>query len=204
MGISAAHHGRQLSELGFTVDQVVHDYGDLCQSVTDLAFERDAPFTVDEFRTLNRCLDNAIAEAVSEFSFQRETSILAKRDAEENERAGAFAHELRNHLSTLSLAFTAAKTGNLSLSGATGAVLERSIRSLKNLVDGSLTNVRGLPPAAVSMQKFSVAEFVAELKEAAELSAGSRSCAFIVAPVEAELAVEACKTPSNLPNRIQK
>ncbi len=30
MGISAAHHGRQLSELGFTVDQVVHDYGDLC------------------------------------------------------------------------------------------------------------------------------------------------------------------------------
>jgi len=61
MGVSAAAHGKQLLNLGFSVDQVVHDYGDLCQSITDLAFERDAPFTIDEFRTLNRCLDNAIA-----------------------------------------------------------------------------------------------------------------------------------------------
>ncbi len=39
-------------ELGFSVDQVVHDYGDLCQAITDLAVERDAPFSVDQFRTL--------------------------------------------------------------------------------------------------------------------------------------------------------
>jgi hypothetical protein len=66
IGISAAEHGKRLLELGFTVDQVVHDYGDLCQAITDLAVERDAPFSVDEFRTLNRCLDNAIADAVTE------------------------------------------------------------------------------------------------------------------------------------------
>jgi hypothetical protein len=71
MSVTAAAHGKELLELGYTVDQVVHDYGDLCQAVTDLAFERDAPFAVDEFRTLNRCLDNAIADAVSEFSFHR-------------------------------------------------------------------------------------------------------------------------------------
>lgn len=57
---SAALHGKALLNLGFTVDQVVHDYGDLCQAITDLAFERDAPFEVNEFRTLNRCLDNAM------------------------------------------------------------------------------------------------------------------------------------------------
>src|ERR1700731_208671 len=50
MGVSAAQHGRELLDLGFTVDQVVHDYGDLCQAITDLAYERDAPFLVDEFR----------------------------------------------------------------------------------------------------------------------------------------------------------
>src|SRR5690606_18857672 len=44
MGASAAVHGRQLWELGYTIDQVVHDYGDLCQAITDLAAERDAPF----------------------------------------------------------------------------------------------------------------------------------------------------------------
>ena len=65
MGVTATAHGKELLEMGYAVDQVVHDYGDLCQSITDLAFERDVPFAVDEFRTLNRCLDNAIAGAVT-------------------------------------------------------------------------------------------------------------------------------------------
>ena len=47
MGASAAVHGKDLWELGYTIDQVVHDYGDLCQAITDLAVERDAPFSVD-------------------------------------------------------------------------------------------------------------------------------------------------------------
>jgi hypothetical protein len=75
MGVTAAAHGKQLFELGFSVDQVVHDYGDLCQAITDLAVERDAPFSVEEFRTLNRCLDNAIADAVTEFSIQRDAAV---------------------------------------------------------------------------------------------------------------------------------
>ena len=43
IGVSAAAHGKRLLELGFTVDQVVHDYGDLCQAITDLAVERVEP-----------------------------------------------------------------------------------------------------------------------------------------------------------------
>lgn len=43
MGLSAAAHGKALLGLGFSVDQVVHDYGDLCQAITDLAVEREAP-----------------------------------------------------------------------------------------------------------------------------------------------------------------
>jgi hypothetical protein len=31
---TAARHGRELLLQGFTVDQVVHDYGDLCQAIT--------------------------------------------------------------------------------------------------------------------------------------------------------------------------
>ena len=54
LGRLAIKHGRELSDKGFTIEQVVHDYGDLCQAVTDLAVERGAPFSIDEFRTLNR------------------------------------------------------------------------------------------------------------------------------------------------------
>jgi hypothetical protein len=64
MTVSAGAHGKKLLELGYTVDQVVHDYGDLCQAITGLSVERDAPFAIHEFQTLNRCLDNSIADAV--------------------------------------------------------------------------------------------------------------------------------------------
>ena len=50
IGVAAAIHGKALLALGFTVEQVVHDYGDLCQAITELAHERDAPFQVEEFR----------------------------------------------------------------------------------------------------------------------------------------------------------
>ncbi len=64
----AGAHGRNLREQGFTIGQVVHDYGDVRQSTTDLAVERNAPISTDDFRTLNRCLDNAIAGAVTLFT----------------------------------------------------------------------------------------------------------------------------------------
>ena len=66
IGIAAAAHGRELVESGYTVSQVVHDYGDICQAITELALEHNAPISVKEFHTLNRCLDSAIAEAVTE------------------------------------------------------------------------------------------------------------------------------------------
>ena len=62
---SATLHGHDLQLEGLTVGQVVHDYGDVCQSITELAMETNAPISTDDFRTLNRCLDDAIAGAVT-------------------------------------------------------------------------------------------------------------------------------------------
>lgn len=90
VSVSAAQHGKALLALGLSVDQVVHDYGDLCQAITDLAVERDAPFQIDEFRTLNRCLDNAISDAVTEFSYQRDALKADAHAVESNQRMGFF------------------------------------------------------------------------------------------------------------------
>jgi len=189
VGTSAAQHGRELLNLGYTVDQVVHDYGDLCQAITDLAFERDAPFQIDEFRTLNRCLDNAIADAVTEFSYQRDSAADEQRTIEANQQAGFFAHELRNALGTATLAFAAAKAGNLGFSGATGSILERSLTELGDLIDHSLAEVRATAGKTVHSQMFSVAGFIDEVKRAAELAAQVRGCKFTVSSVDEELAV---------------
>src|SRR3954469_10936817 len=123
IGRGAAQHGNELLRKEFTVDQVVHDYGDLCQAVTEMAVEQQAAVTPDEFRTLNRCLDDAIADAVTEFARQRDQFIADESTRSTNERLGYFAHELRNLLHTAMLAMTAIKKGDVGVSGATGALL---------------------------------------------------------------------------------
>jgi len=189
IGASAAQHGRALLKLGFPIDQVVHDYGDLCQAITDLAYERDTPFQIGEFRTLNRCLDNAIADAVKGFSFQRDDAVANDYVREKNQQQGFFAYELRNFLGTAMLAYSAAKTGNLNLSGATGSVLGRSLTGLSDMIDRSLAEVRVTAGKPLQSPMFSVAEFIAEVKYAADLAALVRGCVLTVSHVDAELAV---------------
>ena len=187
---TAALHGRELSEQGFTVDQVVHDYGDLCQAIADLAFERGVAIQVDEFRTLNRCLDNGIADAVTEYAFQRNSLVESNSVKALNERLGFLAHELRNLLHTATLAVMAIKAGNVGATGATGALLDRSLIGMRNLIDRSLADVRitaGMPPRA---RLISLAEFVADVKISASLEAHARQCEFTVSDVDAELALD--------------
>jgi signal transduction histidine kinase len=190
IGLSATAHGRQLLELGYTVNQVVHDYGDLCQAITDLAVEKDAPFSVEEFRTLNRCLDNAIADAVTEFSAQRDLSISRRQSAEANERLGFFVHELRNALNTASLSVAAMEAGQLPVSGATGAVLKRSLVALTALVKHALDEVRTAAAPQLDPEVFPLAAFIADAGNAAHLEAGARGCPFSVRNVDVTLQVE--------------
>ena len=191
IGVSAAAHGTQLLKLGFTVDQVVHNYGDLCQAITDLAFERDAPFSIDEFRTLNRCLDNAIAEAVTEFSIQREHSLADNHSSVMNERLGFLVHELRNALGTAVLAVDALEVGNLTLAGATGAVLKRSHLALGKLIERALAEVRlnAVTPAQHGL--FSLAAFIAQAKAEAALQASVNGCSLVASSVDLLLGMDA-------------
>lgn len=190
MGVAAKEHGRELLQNGFTIEQVVHDYGDLCQAVTDLAVELNAPLSNDEFRTLNRCLDNAIAVAATEFSAQRD-NIFADKDARANERLGFFAHELRNELNSATLALTAIKAGSVGLTGATGAVLDRSLVALRRLIDRSLSEVRITAGLPMQRRLFSVAEFIAEVQLSASLEAQVSKCVLTVSYVDSTLALEA-------------
>jgi len=189
IGVGAARHGDDLFSRGFTVEQVVHDYGDLCQAITDLAYDIDLPFSVDEFRTLNRCLDNAIAGAVTAFNYRRDTFVAANDARSLNERLGSFAHELRNLLNTATLALQAIKEGEMGLGGATGTILERSLVGLRILVDRSLTEVRMAAGMRPLLRLFSLADFIAEVELSASLEAKTCECLFHRADVDSELAV---------------
>jgi signal transduction histidine kinase len=190
MSDSATRHGKELQAHGFTVEEVVHDYGDLCQSISDLAFETGAHIETDEFRTLNRCLDNAIASAVTEFGYQRDFIIAGQQASALNERLGFFTHELRNQLCTATLALSIIKEGNVGVNGATGGVLDRALVGLGNLIDRSLAEVRMTAGLVVQHHLFSLAELIAEVKLSASLQAQVKECAFTVSDVDPLLAVD--------------
>ncbi len=186
MDASATKHGDEMLRMGFSVGQVVHDYGDICQAVTELAFELDAKITVDEFHTLNRCLDDAIAQAVTEYERLREQTLVDRG----TERMGALAHELRNRLSTAMLSFGILKGGTVTIHGSTGALLDRSLKGLNDLIDRSLAEVR-LESTVQRRETIRLAEFVEEMEIAAIIEAKARGHQLTVEPVEYSVVFEA-------------
>jgi hypothetical protein len=123
---SAKKHGNDLLLQGYTIDQVVHDYGDVCQSVTELALELRAPISTDDFRTLNRCLDDAIAGAVTEFT--------GKQGVTEGKQ---FA-EVQNLANTAINALQVIRAGKVGVGGSTGALLERTLFAIRAASASSL------------------------------------------------------------------
>jgi signal transduction histidine kinase len=189
MEFAATRHGNELLRRGFTVDQVVHDYGDLCQAITELAVEKKAPVDASEFRTLNGCLDDAIADAVTEYGRQRDQLISDMGNRAMGERLGYLAHELRNCLNSAILSYAAIKDGRVGLHGATADVLDRSLLCLRDLIDRPFVDARlaaGKPPVLVHTP---VEQFLADVQLTAGMDARVQGCEFSIAPVDPGLAV---------------
>ena len=168
---------------------MVHDYGDVCQSITDLALELNAPINVEDFRTLNRCLDDAIASAVTEYGRGTQSAVDTGSDRDD-QRVGFLAHEMRNLLGTATVAFEVLRTGNVGVGGSTGNVLKRSLAALGDLITRSLAEIR-LQHVVRERTQFGVAEFIAELAPAAALDAGARGLSLNVDAGDAGVNVDA-------------
>jgi hypothetical protein len=183
---SASRHGRTLFEHGLTVAQVVHDYGDLCQVITGLAVAHHTTLDAEEFRTLNLCLDDAIAGAVTEYSRLRERAIT---DAG-TERLGFLAHEMRNVTNTSILTFGSIQKGTVAPGGSTGAVHARSLQRLIGLIDRSLADVR-LDSGVQNVERVAVREVLEEVEIGAAMVARERGLRFEVTTVDSSVIVEA-------------
>jgi hypothetical protein len=139
---TAGIHGADLLSQGYTVEQVVRDYGDVCQSVTELASEQDSDISAVEFGVLNRCLDDAIAEAVT--TFGRARQILIDEQAESSQqRVAVFTAEYQRLVGIALQAFDAIRTGNVGVTGSTGTLLFHTLEDLRSLADRTL---RGIHP----------------------------------------------------------
>jgi len=185
IGASATLHGVELLNAGLTIGQVVHDYGNVCQAITELAVEVGAQITNDDFGTLNLCLDIAIAEAVTEFARQREQKIMGQGV----EHLGFLAHELRNLLNTATLAFEAVRLGNVGIGGSTGTLLGNSLDGMRYLISRSLAEVR-LEVGPRHDERILVANILEEIEIAAILQTKNRDVQLSIEPTESGVMVD--------------
>jgi len=184
--LAGIKHGAELRALGFNISQVVHDYGDICQAVTEVAVEEKTPVTTEEFHVLNRCLDTAIAGAVTEHA-----RITAEhRSTGEIERSGQLAHEIRDQLNTALLAFHTLKRGAVAINGSTGTVLGRSLINLRDLVDSTLSDIR-MSANIARREHVPLNVFLDEIALASNLHAEFRNLRFEIEQVDSRLAVNA-------------
>jgi len=190
MANGAILHGHHLLLQGFTVSQVVHDYGDICQAITELSLELNAPIGTEDFRNLNRCLDDAIAGAVTEYGRARNQFTLEGEVARGSERLGFLAHELRNLTQTALLSFEVLQSGNVGVSGSTGLILQRSLKGLATLISRALEEVR-LTQSVGQRERFLVSGFIDEIVPAATLLANAQGIGLTVLPVEEGVTIEA-------------
>lgn len=147
IGRAAALDGVELLRHGYSIDQVVHGYGDVCQAITAFAVDQKYGIPADEFRTLNRCLDNAIADAVASFGRCLQASSDAQT-ATAQERFSAFSKELQQLTDVASQAFSAIRTGNVGLSGATGTLMSFALAELASLAERTSAGI--VAPASAS------------------------------------------------------
>lgn len=185
LGKSAGRHGHDLLKIGLTIAQVVHVYGEVCQTVTEMAIELKAPISGEEFRTLNLCLDDAMAEAVTEYSFQRERTIVE----EGKEQLGILAHELRNLLNTAVLSFELIKSGRVAPGGSTALLHSRTLKGLQDLIDRSLADVR-IDAGIKYLESIIVADFIEEIEISAVIQAQASKLRFEVTSVKRDVLIE--------------
>lgn len=89
------------------------------------------------------------------------------------------------------LALAAVKNGNVGLAGATGAVLDRGLKGMRDLIDRSLAEVRLASELPAQRERISLDEFIDEIRVAAAMEAKAKGLRLTVEPVEQGLAVDA-------------
>jgi hypothetical protein len=130
---SAGLHGAEMLRLGYTLSHVVHAYGALCQSITEVATAKDVLINSSEFHALNRCLDVAIAGAVTDFQSRKDS-----RDARPEDPDGeSVFKEMRSALLRANIAFQAIQRGAVGAGGSTAKSLAKNLARLEELIDQS-------------------------------------------------------------------
>jgi len=189
IGGTASAQGAQMYDLGISVDDMVHSYGDLCHAIVDLADAENLRLGVAEFRLLNHCLDSAIANAVAEYNFQHDAATTIAIEQDERRRLTALGDQFRKLLGTATTAISALKARELTLGGITGTILERSLMNLDAMVNQLPHEEPAAEPSPALLNLFSLATFLERIETTLQPCAEALSLHLTLAATDPRLAL---------------
>lgn len=151
---SAAVHGGQRLRLGFSLDSVVREYGALRDAILATGKSAGADLTFREVQVVFDSIVTGIADAVSEYSRQRDAELQRQH----NEHFAFLAHELRSPLYSAKMGLDILKRNGQVLTDSRPLhALERGLQRMQELIDHSLKVARvasgiDLRPARVRLR----------------------------------------------------
>jgi hypothetical protein len=135
----AATHGAQRLRLGFSLDAVVREYGALRHAIVGAASDEGAELSLRELEVLVDCIVNGVASAVTEYTQRRDAELVRQA----NEHFAFIAHELRNPLSSATVALELLKNaGTLATDSRSVRALENGLRRSSELIEQTLRIAR--------------------------------------------------------------
>lgn len=133
----ASEHGGQRQVLQFDLTEVVTEYRLLHESIAELADEMGVMLSVPGVTTLTSLLFSGAAAAVKEYTRRQE----AIQHREHFEYFAFVAHELRNPLTSMQLAWDATRrSGTLDLRRSD--LISRGLQRLRDQIDHAITHSR--------------------------------------------------------------
>jgi signal transduction histidine kinase len=156
---AAANLGRQRQRLGLDIKLASLSLGVISAATGELAARSALSFPASDYRLFNECLDEGAASAISEYW----NAAHEDQEYEHAKRLGSFAHELRNSLSTATMAFEVLRSGQLGVTGSTGDVLHRSLQRMQGLLAQTLLAATLQARASLHPRRINVEHLLATL-----------------------------------------
>jgi signal transduction histidine kinase len=185
MTANAEEHGEQRFGLGFDVAEVVREYGMLHECILQIAGEAELAISPREHEVIVKWLNAGIADAVGEYVKQRDLEL----QRQSSEHLGFIAHELRNPLGTMKLAFQRLRRTELAESR-TVETVERGLKRMGDLIDGALSHASLRLGVMPRLAPVALRPFLHELETDAAIEAQAKGIEIVVLAPE-DLLVEA-------------
>jgi len=179
MSAHAEEHGEQRLALGFDVAEVVREYGMLHECILQIAGEEKQAITPREHELIVKWLNVGIADAVAQYVKQRDLELQRQN----SEHLGFIAHELRNPLGAVKLAFGRLRRSELAQSG-TVEMVERGLKRMGDLIDGALSHASLKMGVIPRLAPVALRAFLHELETDAAIEAQAKGIEIVVVAPE--------------------